>query len=407
MIFLTLHVPTIAALLGLIILMITGCSDAVSATQRASNTSSVTPIDNTIEPDRQLDSTATPTPVTPTPTPTATQTATPEPSPTATLTLTPSPSPTPLPSLRQLTEGGCCVQPFFSPNGRRALFIDKPAPDAPVGIYGVDLNDPQPTPELVEETVGFRSADRTIVATVEGQLIRFTNETTGQSWTVNTGGNWPRFAPDNSQILWEARDQEGPYDRRRSDIWLADLDGSNPRLLTSVVGGGFTGWLPDSRQILLIDRDNLDEEDRTLLLYDLANDRRTDLAREKRLRGIEVSPGGRWIAYFLTFADDPEKDGIWVVSTDGTRRIKLDIPFGAYRWRSDRTLFYIPLRESPQESMQLWEVDVESSQSRPITNPDTLQFSISNGDWEVSPDGQYIIFVNSLDQNIWLITQIP
>jgi Tol biopolymer transport system component len=103
-------------------------------------------------------------------------------------------------------------------------------------------------------------------------------------------------------------------------------------------------------------------------------------------------------------ADDPDKDGIWVINNDGTERIKLDIPFGAYRWCDDQTLFYIPLRESPQESMQLWQVDVKSNQSRPVTNPNTLPFSISNGDWTVSPDGRQIIFVNSVDQNIWLIS---
>jgi Tol biopolymer transport system component len=54
--------------------------------------------------------------------------------------------------------------------------------------------------------------------------------------------------------------------------------------------------------------------------------------------------------------------------------------------------------------MQLWAVDVSANQSQPLTDPTSLSFSISNGDWELSPDGQHIIFVNSADQNIWLIT---
>ena len=185
---------------------------------------------------------------------------------------------------------------------------------------------------------------------------------------------------------------------------MADVDGSNPRLLLSVRGGGFVGWMPDGQHILLLTRADPNEEERTLVRYDLATDQRTNLVREKRLRGVEVSPDGSWIAYFLTFADEPEKDGIWVVSADGSERFKLDVPaFGGYRWRNDNTLLLIPMRVSAEESMQLWEVDVKANVSRPLSDPAGLTFSISNGDWDVSPDGRHVIFVNSLDQNIWLI----
>ena len=29
--------------------------------------------------------------------------------------------------------------------------------------------------------------------------------------------------------------------------------------------------------------------------------------------------------------------------------------------------------------------------------------NILNGDWRVSPDGKYIVFVNSADRNLWLL----
>jgi Tol biopolymer transport system component len=297
------------------------------------------------------------------------------------------------------------VQPFFSPDSRQVLYLDKPSSEAPTGIYGIDVTDPAATPELVTEMIGYRSPDRTVVATIEGNLTRFLEEGTGQSWTVETGGNRPHYAPDGSRIIWSATDLEGPYDRRRSDIWLAELDGNNPQLILSVVGGGFVDWMPDGQHILVLNRADLTAEERTLVLVDLANDQRTELATEKRLRGVEVSPDGSWIAYFLTFADEPEKDGIWVVSADGSERFKLDVPgFGGYRWRDNKTLLLIPMRSSAEESMQLWEVEVEANISRPLSDPTGLSFSISNGDWEVSPDGRHVIFVNSLDQNIWLIT---
>ena len=127
----------------------------------------------------------------------------------------------------------------------------------------------------------------------------------------------------------------------------------------------------------------------------------------RRLRDAQISPGGSWIALFLTFSDDDEEteNGLWVVSADGATRRKLDVPgFGAYRWRDDNTLLFIPMRTSAEDSMQLWAVDVSTNQNWPLTNPDTLFFSISNGDWNVSPDGRQVVFVNSADQNIWLMT---
>ena len=106
----------------------------------------------------------------------------------STPTFTPSPSPTPTPALRQLTESGCCAQPAFSPDSSQILFIDKPAPNAPTGVYGVSLTGPLAPPTLVNETVGFRSPDQTIVATLAEDLVRLTDESSGQSWTLDTGG---------------------------------------------------------------------------------------------------------------------------------------------------------------------------------------------------------------------------
>ena len=329
--------------------------------------------------------------------------ATPLPSPTPTPALTPTPSPAP--QLSQLSQGRCCVQPLFAPNGQQLFFIDKPAPDAITGIYSIDLNKPLSEPILSYQTIGFRNADWTIVATMEGEVAHFVDESRRASWGVDTGGNRPYYSPDSSQILWVATDREGPYDRRQTDIWLANLDGTNPRLIISLLGGNFAGWLPDSQRLALVTRDNPAEEERTLFIYDLVNEQRIDLVREKRIRGIEISAGGGWIAYFIAFTDNPEGNGLWIASSDGAIRRRLNVPaFGAYHWRDDNNLLYIPMRASTEESMQLWEIDVSANTGRPLTDPDSIYFSISNGDWEVSPDGRQVIFVNSADQNIWLIT---
>lgn len=320
------------------------------------------------------------------------------------LSITNTPITTSAPALRQLTKGGCCVQPVFSPDGQEVLFIDKPDEENPAGVYSVDLTNPQ-TPVLREETIGFRSPDRTIVATIAGDQANFVNETSGDSWMVNTGGNWPRISPDNQQIIWVATDTEGPYDRRQSDIWLANLDGSKARKFLSIFGGGLAGWFPGSERVLFTGRDNPNDEKVTLFVYDLRNERRTNLFAHKRLRGGDISPGGSWIAFFITFADDPAENGLWLVSSDGVTQRKLDLPhFGGYRWQNDDTLLFIPMRGSAEKSMQLWAINASTGQAQTLTDPTQLSFSISNGDWDVSPNGRQVVFVNSADNNIWLIT---
>ncbi len=376
----------------------------------SANNSPVTVADNGQVVESLVAPTDTPEP-TATLTPGSTSTATPLPSPSSTPLPTVSPTPTstatPTPALQQLTQNGCCVQPFFSPDSQQVLFIDRPGSEAPTGIYGVNVDGPLALPTLVSNIVGFRGPNGTIVATIAGDKVNFINEATGESWVVDTGGNWPRFSPNGQQILWTATDREGPYDRRQSDIWLADLAGSSPELQLSTVGGGFVDWLPDGQNILIVTRDNLAEEARTLSVYNLEDGQRSDLVTERRIRGIEISPKGSWIAYFLTFAQEPTKNGIWVVSSDGLTRKKLDPPgFGTYRWQNDDTLLFIPMRSSAQDSMQLWAIDVLTQQNQLLTNPNSLKFSISNGDWEVSPNGQHVVFVSSTDQNIWHI-QLP
>lgn len=346
-----------------------------------------------------------------TPLPSATPTIPPTPTPSATPTVTPqpTPSPTPAPRLIQLTEGGCCAQPAFSPDSQQVLFIDKPATAAPVGVYGVNLSEPLPAhPTLIEPVIGFRSPDRAVVATMAGDMASFSNELTGESWQVDTGGNWPEFSPDGRRIAWVATDREGPYDQRRSDIWLANLDGSNARRIFVLYGGGLAGWFPDSERLLLLGRNNPADEEQNLISYHPGRDETTLLASHKRIRGIELSPGGSWVVFYLDFAEDePANRGVWLLASDGASRRKLNVPgFGAYRWRNDNTLLFIPMRASAGESMQLWAVDVTTDQAAPLTDPDSLSFSISNGDWDVSPNGQTVIFVNSADQNIWAI-QLP
>jgi Tol biopolymer transport system component len=291
------------------------------------------------------------------------------------------------------------------------LFIDNPRDEGLAQVYGVNINQVAANPaqnqvSLVYETIGFRSPDQTIVARPDPnnrELMLFTNEQTGESWTVNTDGNWPIYSPDGTQIFWNATDRDGPYDQRRTDIWLAEIDGRNARLLLTIYGGGVESWFPDGQHLLITGRADRIGEEEVIFALSIEDGSTMELGQEKRLRAGEISKDGTWVIYFSSFADDPAYDGLFAVRADGSERRKLDF-LGPFRWRDDTHLLYIPTRAVREDSLVVWEMDMERGESYPLTDPAQIRFVIDGGDWALSPDGKKLVFVSAEDKNLWLIT---
>jgi len=370
----------------------------------------------------------------PTSSPSPTLAATAVPSPTPTATPVPSPTATPMPALRRLTQGDCCTQPFWSPNSRQVLFIDKPNPDLPTGIWAVDVTQPRPTPELLTERIAFYTPDLTLRTELnEGRTVieRLTdapsataseaeasasekNGSSGESslpnsdstsettWEVPSEGQPVYVSPGQTRIAWQKSNDDLPTERRTTQVWVADLDGSTPQMVADLPRGGFSGWISDD-VMLLTGRESLDDQEQALFALSLVDESRVELARGERLRGGLLSPDGLWLAYFVALDEDAAQNALWLVSTDGSVRHKLERDlFGAYQWRDTHRLLVIPFQPEAT-SHEIWEFDAETGQARWLTDGLT-PFKIANGDWSVSPDGQYVAFVESRDRNIWLLT---
>ncbi len=337
-----------------------------------------------------------------------TQTSPPPPAATST-PLPPSPTPvieatpTAAPSLVQLTNGGCCVQPFWSSDGGRVLYIDRPDPGAPAGIYSVDLQGGPP--QLFTQRLGLYSADMHYLAFPQNGAAVIERLADGQRWRVANGGRAVSFSPDGSQIAWTAGQSGPPFDTAQRRIWISNLDGSDARAVADVIAGGLNGWFPDGRLLLSGRRDPSEAQSALWALTPgetALESRWQELARAERMRSVSLSPGGSWLVYLVSFAGDPAADGIWLVDTLGgaPRRLAL---FGGYQWQDDGHLLVIPL-EPGAPSQQLWQVDASSGQALPLTGPAVTPFKIANGDWSLSPEGRRIAFVSALDNNIWLLT---
>jgi len=323
--------------------------------------------------------------------PTERPTNTPEPTPTIT--------PTPTPVLRQLTTGGCCVMPSWSPDSRQVLFIDRPS-QAEAGVYAVEIDQPQ-EPQL-GGPVGIYSPDRSLVAYPVDVRTVVERLSTGDRWVIPNNGQSLEFSPDSRRVAWEAEAISGPYDERQNDIFMANYDGTDAVKVARVYGGGLVGWLPRGLGMLFMGRPSLSTRERTLTALDLRTNEAIDLVTAERIAGVGISPQGSWVSYFISFDEDDERNGIWIQRTDGSGARQLDM-WGAYQWRDDAHLLVIPARTSADQAFEIWEIDTETGEKHKLTDSAVTPLNILNGDWRVSPDGQHVVFVNSADRNLWLL----
>lgn len=329
--------------------------------------------------------------------PSATSTATPIP--TSEPVTSPTPLPTAVPSLKQLTNSGCCVEPFWSPDGSRLLYLDRPSTESPVGYWAVSLEGG--TPKLYTERLGVYSNDMVLLAYPQKGETIVERLADGQKWTIPSGGRAVSFSADGSQLAWTGGETGPPFDTARRQVWISQVDGGQARSVFDMYGGGFAGWFPDGR-LLVSGRLAGDERFSDLYAVSPQDGRIVLLARGDRLRSVSISPGGSWITYQSLFSSDPAANGLWVVNTStGTAR-RLE-QFGAHRWQDDGHLLVIPL-DMTQPSHQVWQIEAETGKARPLTDPAVTNFKIANGDWSVSPDGRYIAFVSADDNNIWLLS---
>ena len=334
---------------------------------------------------------------TPTSKPSSTPTSTPTPMPTPTVT------PTPAPQLRQLTSGGCCTAPFWSPMGDQVRFIDRPA-SRPVGIYGVDVAHPGP-PKLVSERVVNTTGDGAFYVYPDGARTVLERVVDGETYVIDNGGRPVSVSPDGRWAMWQVTDQSGDFDKRLTRIWVSNVDGSAPHMVAQAMGLGGSRWI-DGRHILSFGMPVEGGGDPAIVVLTLDDAGQVsasiELARADRPRGTSLSPGGTWLIYLLSFQTDPADDGLWLAPTDGHVSPRHLTFFGGYRWRDDVHLLYVPL-EPGAESHVLWEYDVVGDTHRPLTDPGHTPFKIANNGWAVAPGGDRIVFINADDHNLWVI----
>lgn len=283
-----------------------------------------------------------------------------------------------------------------------------------MGIYGVAVDQPLSEPRLITERIELSLAGPEYLVETNGDTTTVERLADGQRWTVPAQGRTVRISPDGNRIAWSITDSDLPPEQQVATVWVANLDGSDSRQIATLPRGSVSGWV-DNDTLLISRRENLQAREQTLATLSLVDGSQRELARAERLRGQTLSPSGRWIVYYVTFSADRAQNGLWLARTDGSERRRLDPAlFGAYQWRGcpdgctagqDRLLI-IPF--DPEATFhRLVELDPASGQARPLTDPTLTPFKIANGDWRVSPDGRFVVYVESSDRNLWLLELSP
>ena len=295
----------------------------------------------------------------------------------------------------RLTSGGCCTEPFWAPDSRRVLFIDRPKGAAAAGIYSVDADaGPGQAPRLAFSRIAYYAPSLAYAAVPASGGLTVERLSDRARFTV-PGATSLAWSPDGRSVAWSVSDQSGTFDTRRSRVYAAPFGGP-ARLVATVYGGGVAGWLgPD--ELLLTGKSAPSQPDRALRAVRVSSGAGRVLAQAANLRGVSISRGGRFVAYYVAF-DRPERNGLFVLAAAGGKPRKLGT-FGSYRWRSADALALIPLRPGARSHVVL-NVDAATGKARQVLD---LGGKVKDDGWQVSPDGSRLVFVNARDRNLYVV----
>ncbi len=342
--------------------------------------------------------------------PTPTDTPTPTSGPTATATPAPTVAAQPFkPFVMKLTDGGCCRNPVWHPDGARILYTDA-APNQPLAATWAVPADASGPP-----TVFFPSA-----ATVapDGSRIAypdFTNHVTriqefGKQSTATIANNdaYVWFSPDGRQVAWLERApgaQPSSNVDRLVRVWVANADGANARQRGNTVRAADLIWFPDGQRLLFTGRDT-DGGNPGVYILDINAGTLTRIVDAFSPRGLRLSPDGTRIVYLAALEENPADNGLFIANADGSGKRKLPL-VGGVRWAPDsKSLLILPF-QTDNGADQLVRIDAATLGTTPLTDRAALSFRVAQDEWEVAPDGTRIVFNALTDSNIYVLRFSP
>lgn len=287
--------------------------------------------------------------------------------------------------------GTCCPGAVWAPDSRALLFLDGPPARPATAIYQVPAGGGAVTRKF--STVAFYSP-RLLWAVRPGAGESTTLErlADGKRFTLPTRGADVAWTRSETRVAYTRSDTAGNYDRRLTRVYVADVFGA-PRQVTTLYGGGVSGWLSEGT-LLLSGKVAAGNRDRDLFTLDTRTGARKTLRTALNFRSVLPSPDGTRVVYTVAF-DSAARNGLWLQSTAGGAPRELS-EFGSYRWRDASRLLLIPLGTGGGPHV-LRQYDVRTGAWSTLGD---LGDQVRQGDWNVSPDGTRMSYLSARDGNV-------
>ncbi|MEO1644154.1 MAG: M23 family metallopeptidase [Chloroflexota bacterium] len=302
--------------------------------------------------------------------------------------------------LRPFNSTGCCWEHWWHPMNVDLLYTVDGFANQRAGIFAYNAQSGELLDTLGAAPPPYYSPDLTHgIVMIDDATAQITHYSTGDMWSLVTGGAIPVLNTDNSRLLWinENGDFVPGLAEPESEVVVSDASGENARIITSQAGLD-ARWLDADRLLLSISERPYTQLD----VYDVRDDSRYTLGRWHRPRSISIAPGGERLMFYLASQPNPADTGVyWMDIAPDTVPQRVSW-FGSYRWRDANTAFVIPYNPDT-EIHQLMLFTLSDSSMRPLTNPQTQPFTVMDGRWSVNADGTHILFRNANDRNLWMM----
>jgi Tol biopolymer transport system component len=270
-------------------------------------------------------------------------------------------TPSPIASFQQISDGpGVETSPTISPDGKNVVYV----------------SDASGNHDLYLLRVGGRNP------------VLLTGDSPGNDWQ-------PAFSPNGERIAFRS-------DRDGGGIFLMEPTGESVRRLTNF--GYNPSWSPDGREMALSSNAFTYPTDRGgtnrgLAVVDVATGKRRDIARTTDAMQPSWSPHGQRIAFWGLRSGSGQRD-LWTIAADGSETDALTVTDDAAldwspTWSPDgRYLYFSSARGG---TMNLWRVPIDESSGRTLGAPEPMTTpSIYSGGLGFSRDGTKLVFA-SLD----------
>ncbi len=309
------------------------------------------------------------------------------------------------PSLTKLTDGGCCRNPVWHPDGTRILYTDA-APNQPLAATYAVPADASGQPAIFFPSAATVSPDGSRIAFPDfangvTRIQEFGKQSTA---TIANNAAYVWFSRDGRQVAWLARApgaQPSSNVDRLVRVWVANADGSNARSRGNTVRAADLTWFPDGQRLLFTGRD-ADGGNPGIYVLDINADTLTRIVDAFSPRGAHLSPDGTQIVYLAALEEKPEDNGLFVVNADGSAKRKLPL-VGGVRWSPDSKSMLILPFQTDNGADQLMRIDAGTLAMMPLTDRATLPFRVAQDEWQPSPDGTRIVFNALTDSNIYVL----